>query len=194
MLPTARHGSISFAFLDIDGSRIREMLRQPPCLFGGFVRPKRFISKPLIAQCGRCWRLGHTVGQCQKKADTVVCFICGGSHLGVDHQSKCTKVNQHDGLKCSCPVVCINCVAAHLPGKGHTAKDLLCPLRLKYRDPKSRTGMTSEEESRAVERQTAHVSFTARIDTALAPPIHTPSASPAPEGSIPTPSIPVSNE
>lgn len=191
MKPHARHGSISFAFLDIDGSRFQEMKRQPPCFFGGTVRPKLFVSKPLIAQCSRCWRLGHLVGQCPKKADTVVCFICGGAHQGSDHQLKCTRVSRHDGLTCSCPVTCINCIHARLSGKGHSARDLRCPLRQKYRDPSSRTGMSSDETERGIHEAAAVPSLTARLDAAQSALEQRTSPTPAP---APTPSHSASNE
>lgn len=35
--PDSRHGSISFTFIDPDGSCLANIKRSPPCLFGGVV-------------------------------------------------------------------------------------------------------------------------------------------------------------
>ena len=188
MKPNARHGSITFAFIDEDGSRLRQMKQSPPCLFGSFVRPKLAVSKPLIKQCSRCWKLGHLVESCQRKADVVVCFICGAAHRGSEHQFKCPRTNRHDGLKCSCPVVCLNCKKT-----GHSAKDIRCPLRGKYRDPYTRTGDSSDEEERTITATTTVPGLTARLDAATASLAHRTSPSPAPEPSLP-PSAGVRND
>ena len=52
--PENRLGSISFAFLDKDGSRLKDMTRNPPFMFGRQTRIRKFLSRPLIQQCQRC--------------------------------------------------------------------------------------------------------------------------------------------
>ena len=142
---SSRHGSISFAFIDPDGSHLANIKRAPPCLFGGVVRPRLGISKPLISQCSRCWKLGHQVDSCSKKAGSPLCFICGAGHDGAMHGMLCIKSNKHNGLKCNCPITCINC-----KNTGHHAKDARCPLRKKFRKVDNRTGNSSDEESQAI--------------------------------------------
>ena len=141
----SRHGSISFAFIDPDGSRLSNIKRSPPCLFGGVVRPKLGISKPLIAQCSRCWKLGHAVDTCSKKAGVPICFICGAGHNGTMHGMLCYRAKKHNTLKCNCEVTCLNCHKS-----SHHAKDIRCPLRKRFRDVNTRTGNSSDEEERTM--------------------------------------------
>ena len=143
--PASRHGSISFAFIDPDGSRLSNIKRSPPCLFGGVVRPKLGISKPLIAQCSRCWKLGHAVDTCKKKAGVPICFICGAGHDGTMHGMQCNKAKKHNTLKCNCEVTCLNCHKS-----GHHTKDVRCPLRKRFRDVNTRTGNSSDEETHTI--------------------------------------------
>ena len=142
---SSRHGSISFAFIDPDGSRLANIKRAPPCLFGGVVRPRLGISKPLISQCSRCWKLGHQVDSCPKKGGPPICFICGAGHEGAMHGMLCFKSKKHDTLKCNCQITCINC-----KNTGHHAKDARCPLRKKFRKVDNRTGDSSDEEAQAI--------------------------------------------
>ena len=167
--PASRHGSISFAFIDPDGSRLSNIKRSPPCLFGGVVRPKLGISKPLIAQCSRCWKLGHAVDTCSKKADVPICFICGAGHDGSMHGMLCFRAKKHNTLKCNCVITCINCHKS-----GHHAKDVRCPLRKRFRDMNTRMGNSSDEEAHTV---------------AAAAEVTPPPAAPSPH-----PSIPVRND
>ena len=58
--PNARHRSISVAFLDPDSSRLKDIMRNPPFLFGNrTTHPQKYEARPLISQCDRCWMLGH---------------------------------------------------------------------------------------------------------------------------------------
>ena len=134
MKPDAVYGSITFAILDEDGSRLKAILQNPPSLFGEIVRPKKFNSLPAIRQCTRCWRLGHMVGMCPRRKETLVCRLCAGAHDIADHGLKCPNKSSHKraGL-CNCPVSCFNCKAARLPHAGHSVTDLACPLRKKFR-------------------------------------------------------------
>ena len=168
--PASRHGSISFAFIDPDGSRLSNIKRSPPCLFGGVVRPKLGVSKPLIAQCSRCWKLGHAVDTCSKSAAVPICFICGAGHDGSMHGMQCNRAKKHNTLKCNCEVTCLNCRKS-----GHHAKDVRCPLRKRFRDVNTRTGNSSDEET-----------HTLAAAAEVTPP---PAAAPAPH-----PSIPVRND
>ena len=53
--PNARHGSISVAFLDPDGTRLKDIMRNPPFLFGNrTTRPQKYEARPLISQCDHC--------------------------------------------------------------------------------------------------------------------------------------------
>ena len=50
--PNARHGSISIAFFDPDGTRLKDIMRNPPFLFGNrTTKPCKYKSCPLITQC-----------------------------------------------------------------------------------------------------------------------------------------------
>lgn len=134
MKPGAAHGSITFAILDEDGSWLKAILQNPPSLFGEIVRPVKFNSLPAIRQCTRCWRLGHLVGMCPQKKDTLVCRFCAGAHTIADHGLKCPGKSSHKRAgQCDCPLSCFNCKAAHLPHTGHLVTDLACPLRKKFR-------------------------------------------------------------
>ena len=149
--PNARHGSISLAFLDPDGSRLKDILRNPPFLFGNrSTRPRKYEARPLISQCTRCWALGHDVSRCPRPKDTIVCPICAGAHAKDEHHKKCQAVSKHTEVYCTCPVVCINCRRARKPAKGHSALSLSCPLRSKFRSPIARTGDSSDEEKHGV--------------------------------------------
>jgi len=53
--PNSCHGSISVAFLDPDGSHLKDIMRNPPFLFGNrTTRPCKYEARPLISQCERC--------------------------------------------------------------------------------------------------------------------------------------------
>ena len=167
---SSRHGSITFAFIDPDGTRLSNIKRSPPCLFGGVVCPKLGVSKPLISQCSRCWKLGHAVDTCSKKAGCPICFICGAGHDAQMHGMLCKKAKTHTSLKCTCEVTCINCHKS-----GHHAKDVRCPLRKRYRDVNTRTGNSSDEEERTMIAATTE-------------------DIPPPAGPAPHPSIPARND
>jgi len=149
--PNARHGSISVAFLDPDGSRLKDILQNPPFMFRNrTTRPHKYEARPLISQCVRCWALGHDVSRCSRPKDTIVCPICAGAHAKDEHHKKCQVVSKHTEVYCTCPIVCINCRHAWKPAKGHSALSLSCPLRSKFRSPIVRTGDSSDEEKKGV--------------------------------------------
>jgi len=183
--PNSRHGSISVAFLDPDGSRLKDIMRNPPFLFGNrTTRPRKYEARPLIMQCSRCWALGHDVSRCPRPKDTVVCPICAGAHAKDEHHKKCQAVSKHTEVYCTCPIVCINCRRAQKPAAGHSALSLSCPLRSKFRSPIVRTGDSSDEEKKGV-------NVAAALQRAPSPDIVMLSdgESPAPPIVAPTPSL-----
>ena len=162
--PNARHGSISFAFFDPDGTRLKDIMRNPPFLFGNrTTKPRKYESRPLISQCDRCWMLGHESQRCPRPKDAVICSICAGQHAKSEHHKKCQVVSKHTEVFCTCPVSCINCRRARKPAQGHSALSASCPLRAKFRSPMVRTGDSSEEERKGV-----------NIAAAVAPPSPSP--------------------
>jgi len=130
----SRHGSVAFAFFDKDGSRLKDLIQNPPFLFGHRTKARKHISRPVFSECSRCLRLGHDAQRCKSPAGLVVCPICGGGHPASEHGAKCPNVSQHVGIACTCPPVCINCVRAMKPtAKGHRAASASCPLRSTFR-------------------------------------------------------------
>ena len=140
------HSSILFAFLDEDGSRLARLTKSPLFLFGSPCIAKLFSSLPLVRQCDRCHKLGHSTERCRAPKNAVICPVCGGKHTAHDHAHHCPTGKNHTDLYCRCPVSCINCIAAHLPGKGHISRDPACPLRKNYRRDTNRTSNASEAE------------------------------------------------
>ena len=98
------HGSISFAFLDKDGSRLQRMIRNPPYMFGNRTsKVRKYVSRPLLSECTRCLRLGHTEQRCHSPPSVIVCPICGNGHKEEEHAAKCPNVAKHVGVACTCP-------------------------------------------------------------------------------------------
>jgi len=140
------HSSVIISFLDQDGSRLARVTKNPIFMFGAPCEAKLFNSLPLIRQCDRCHRLGHSISHCHLSPNVIICSICGGRHASRDHAGFCKGRATHSTLDCNCPPTCINCVAAKLPGKGHLARAVSCPLRKKFRRDTNRTGNSSEED------------------------------------------------
>jgi len=140
------HSSVIISFLDLDGSRLARVMKNPIFMFGALCEAKLFNSLPLIRQCDRCHHLGHSTGHCRMSPNIIICSICGGHHASHDHAGFCKGRATHSTLDCNCPPVCINCVAAKLPGKGHLARAVSCPLCKKYRRETNRTGASSEDD------------------------------------------------
>jgi len=108
--PNSHHGLISVAFLDPDGSRLKDIMRNPPFLFGNYTtQPRKYEARLLISQCMCCWALSHDVSHCPHPKDTLVCPICAGAHAKDEHHKKCQAVSKHTEVYCTCPIVCINC-------------------------------------------------------------------------------------
>ena len=152
-LPTdAVTASITFAIIDPDGNATSRIIKQPPSLFGATSRAIRFVSKPVMRQCTRCWRLSHTESRCPRPANTLVCPICGGRHKADEHHAKCPNRATHtDHIRCTCKPSCIGCRQARLPCAGHIVTSPSCPLRHKYRTPQNRTGDSSDAEQQGLD-------------------------------------------
>ena len=121
--------SISFAFEDPDGSNLKSLLKTNLFMFGAPVRAKRWVEKPRLRQCTRCWRLGHLITNCRSPTR---CRICGDHHSEDAHRSKCTacrKENRPDSRPCDHPAHCVNCNGAHFAD----AHD--CPERRRFNIP-----------------------------------------------------------
>ena len=140
------HSSVVLSFLDPDGSHLRRITKNPVFMFGAACEAKLFNSLPVIRQCDRCHRLGHSTERCRLPPTVTVCALCGGRHAARNHPAFCKTRSSHTNLDCNCPVTCTNCIAARLPGKGHMSRDITCPLRKKYRRDTNQTGASSEEE------------------------------------------------
>jgi len=131
----AHHGSISFAFLDKDGSCFQRLVRNPLFLFGNrTTKVCKYISCPVLLECSHCHWLGHTTQHCSLPKTHLVCPICGQNHKEEEHTVKCPNVANHIGTACSCPPVCINCIRAKKShqAKGHQASSPSCPLHSNY--------------------------------------------------------------
>ena len=140
------HSSVVLSFLDPDGSHLRRITKNPVFMFGAACEAKLFNSLPIIRQCDRCHRLGHSTERCRLPPTVTICALCGGRHAARNHPAFCKTRSNHTNLDCNCPVTCTNCIGARLPGKGHMSRDTTCPLRKKYRRDTNQTGASSEEE------------------------------------------------
>jgi hypothetical protein len=123
--------SVSFAFEDPDGSIHSALLKSktPIFMFGAPVSIKRWVDKPRLRQCRRCWRLGHIVPGCKSP---VHCRICGDNHSEESHRDKCKDCRKENCTKdrsCDHDPHCINCRQAH------PADDANCPERKKFSAP-----------------------------------------------------------
>jgi hypothetical protein len=123
--------SISFTFLDPDGSITRTLMRSHLAMFGKAITPKRWQARPPILQCPCCHKLGHQGLHCPLPKDALCCHICGGNHWAADHTQKCSKAANHPTQDmCNCPLMCITCKEP-----GHTARDLVCPAQAAFKTP-----------------------------------------------------------
>ncbi|KAH9962493.1 hypothetical protein BGW80DRAFT_1463515 [Lactifluus volemus] len=130
------YSSATFAFSDPDHLITDTLFKSPLAMFGKAITVRKFVNRPPLTQCDRCWKLGHMANQpaCKLNQDTTRCYICGKSHNSVDHGAKCPHHKQHkDAGICDCRPKCINC------GKeGHLCLDPLCPDRENFRRPTAR--------------------------------------------------------
>jgi hypothetical protein len=128
---TGFKSSVSFAFEDPDGSIRSSLLKSktPIFMFGAPVTAKRWVNKPRLRQCKRCWRLGHVESGCRSPAR---CRICGEKHTEEAHREKCSGCINENSLKnipCTHTAKCVNCSQAH------PADDVNCTARKKFSIP-----------------------------------------------------------
>ena len=83
--------SITFSFHDPTGEGLELMKRSRVGMFGKLVTIRSWESRPLLPQCTRCLRLGHTVDRCRRHKDLVVCSKCGGAHQDTLHHFNCPR-------------------------------------------------------------------------------------------------------
>jgi hypothetical protein len=146
-------GSVVWSFYDPTGEGLELMLRRPPSMFGRLTKAQKFEGHPTLAQCGRCLRLGHSVGRCSKPASTIVCPLCGGPHTLAGHAHRCPLSTHHLGVSCDCPVTCFLCREKGKDGSRHGALSPSCPLKAAFRSsgapspPSSQTVASSSHRS-----------------------------------------------
>jgi hypothetical protein len=80
-----KYSSITFAFIDIDGSLIQRLIKHPPSLFGATTKAEKSVMPLLIQQCTRCHALGHLLPCCKVSRSTTICPLCGKNHHAKDH-------------------------------------------------------------------------------------------------------------
>ena len=146
------HLSIMVSFLDINGSLLKSIVRQPPYLFGEHTTAKAYVVMPLLCTCSRCHSLRHNVEQCAHKSTVVICIYCGGRHRSEDHAVCCIHKAKHDiaGV-CNCAPSCLNCRYEQKPCASHYANDLNCLLCKKFRTPTCHTGDTTDKEKEVLQ-------------------------------------------
>ena len=129
--------SITFSFHDPTGEGLELMRRSRVGMFGKLVSIRSWEARPLLSQCTRCLRLGHSVERCRRHKDLVVCSKCGGAHQDALHHFNCPHANKHKGRGCDCPPSCFLCIAQGHPkaAQGHTSTSVSCPLRKHFRTP-----------------------------------------------------------
>ena len=138
------------AFIDTDGSRVQQLIRDPPSLFGAVTRVEKYVALPILRGCDRCHALDHLVAKCSIRKGAIICPLCGDPHRAHDHHIKCKGAPHNASLTCPCPPKCINCICAGKAGKGHTTLSTSCPLRKLYKTANICTGDSSEEERPAI--------------------------------------------
>ena len=129
--------SITFSFHDPTGEGLELMKRSRVGMFGKLVTIRAWEARPLLSQCTRCLRLGHTVDRCRRHKDLVVCSKCGGAHADALHHFNCPRSDRHKGRGCDCPPSCFLCIAQgnHKAAQGHTSTSATCPIRKHFRPP-----------------------------------------------------------
>ena len=129
--------SITFAFHNATGEGLELMKRSRVGMFGKLITICSWETRPLLSQCTRCLRLGHTVERCHRHKDLVVCSKCGGAHEDALHHFNCPRSDRHKGRGCDCPPSCFLCIAQGnlKAAQGHTSTSVTCPIRKHFRLP-----------------------------------------------------------
>lgn len=81
--------SIVLSFLDLDRSILHYITKNPVFMFGAACEAKLFNSLPVIHQCDRCHRLGHSTEQCCLPPTVTVCALCSSCHATHNHAAFC---------------------------------------------------------------------------------------------------------
>ncbi|KAI0285199.1 hypothetical protein BC826DRAFT_1109376 [Russula brevipes] len=90
------------------------LARRPIWMFGSQCKARRFDSRPVLRQCVRCHKLGHSEDRCTRRDPRFLrCRKCSGGHPTADHELRCPTRALHKSSVC----------------------DVHCPLRKMYRDP-----------------------------------------------------------
>src|SRR5579863_7600903 len=165
------HSSIVVAFLNVDGSITKSIIKSPPYMFGERTYAKLYTALPLIRQCSRCDSLCHNIDHCCRPATAIICPFCGGHHKAEQHAVCCPHKAKHEVTRCcNCAPTCINCRYAKRPCASHVTTDLNCPLRKQFHSDTCHTGDSTDEEECVL----------ARMETD-APPPHSPVPTSKPE-------------
>jgi hypothetical protein len=143
------HDSILLTIYDPANKFTPPLIRRPLWLFGMQCRARRFDSRPVLRQCEKCHKLGHSLERCTRRDPLFVrCTQCGGGHAAENHEVRCPNRAIHKTTgACDCPPICGNCKdAKKQPFKGHTSFDPSCPLRKLYRDPDFRSEYPQDQD------------------------------------------------
>jgi hypothetical protein len=152
----ADRDQVIFTIFDPRNVDTPKIVKRAPYMFGVRCRGARFDSRPMLRQCDRCHRLGHSVERCPRPSSLIKCRHCGGGHLTEDHVDRCrTKASHKARGGCDCPRFCINCKDAGKPEKGHRANDDKCPLRTMYRTPFSPEYAPAADDARLADARLA---------------------------------------
>ena len=127
--------SITFSFHDPTGERLELMKRSWVGMFGKLVTIRSWEARPLLSQCTCCLCLRHTIDQCCRHKDLVVCSKCSGAHQDALHHFNCPRSERHKGRGCDCPPSCFLCIAQvnHKATQGHTLTSVDCPIKKHFR-------------------------------------------------------------
>ncbi|KAI9447302.1 hypothetical protein BJY52DRAFT_1193406 [Lactarius psammicola] len=123
---TVSTSTVQIAFINEDGSRSQAAKRHGVGMFGLRVGYFSMGNTPFFSQCGRCHAIGHVTGApaCRLAPNSVKCHICGGAHLGTEHNFHCKATTHVIAGQCNCRFKCLLCGQA-----GHNARSPKCPKR-----------------------------------------------------------------
>ncbi|KAI9450050.1 hypothetical protein BJY52DRAFT_1192105 [Lactarius psammicola] len=125
-ISTVSTSTVQIAFIDEDGSRSQAAKHHGVGMFGLRVGYFSMGNTPFFSQCGRCHAIGHVTGApaCRLAPNSVKCHICGGAHLGTEHNFHCKATTHVVAGQCNCRFKCLLCGQA-----GHNARSPKCPKR-----------------------------------------------------------------
>ncbi|KAI9437880.1 hypothetical protein BJY52DRAFT_1196228 [Lactarius psammicola] len=123
-ISTVSTSTVQIVFIDEDGSRSQAAKRHGVGMFGLRVGYFSMGNTPFFSQCGRCHAIGHVTGApaCRLAPNSVRCHICGGAHLGTEHNFHCKATTHVVAGQCNCRFKCLLCGQA-----GHNARSPKCP-------------------------------------------------------------------